>query len=83
MNPVFFTMAMTMEFLACLEMQAEKTGRLEDPVEPFSSPPSPVPVDAVLTCEFRTEKDQNPRIEWKKKGKGVAFVYFNGTFTSK
>lgn len=37
--------------------------------------------DAVLTCEFRTEKDQNPRIEWKKKGKGVAFVYFNGTFT--
>uniref|UniRef100_A0A3B4A742 Ig-like domain-containing protein n=1 Tax=Periophthalmus magnuspinnatus TaxID=409849 RepID=A0A3B4A742_9GOBI len=25
--------------------------------------------DAVLSCEFRTEKDQNPRIEWKKKGK--------------
>ncbi|XP_049904459.1 junctional adhesion molecule 2b [Epinephelus moara] len=37
--------------------------------------------DAVLTCEFRTEKDQNPRIEWKKKGKGVTFVYFNHKFT--
>uniref|UniRef100_A0A8C5GMA8 Junctional adhesion molecule B-like n=2 Tax=Gouania willdenowi TaxID=441366 RepID=A0A8C5GMA8_GOUWI len=37
--------------------------------------------DAVLSCEFRTEKDQNPRIEWKKKGKGVTFVYFNGKFT--
>ncbi|CAL9690043.1 unnamed protein product [Knipowitschia caucasica] len=38
--------------------------------------------DAVLSCEFRTEKDQNPRIEWKKKGKGVTFVYFNNRFTS-
>ncbi|XP_029315309.1 junctional adhesion molecule 2b isoform X2 [Cottoperca gobio] len=37
--------------------------------------------DAVLACEFRTEKDQNPRIEWKKKGKGVTFVYFNHKFT--
>ncbi|XP_068185448.1 junctional adhesion molecule 2b [Antennarius striatus] len=37
--------------------------------------------DAVLTCEFRTEKDQNPRIEWKKKGKAVTFVYFNHKFT--
>uniref|UniRef100_A0A3Q1I8H3 Ig-like domain-containing protein n=1 Tax=Anabas testudineus TaxID=64144 RepID=A0A3Q1I8H3_ANATE len=37
--------------------------------------------DAVLACEFRTEKDQNPRIEWKKKGKGVTFVYFNDKFT--
>ncbi|XP_067373360.1 junctional adhesion molecule 2b isoform X2 [Channa argus] len=37
--------------------------------------------DAVLACEFRTEKDQNPRIEWKKKGKGVTFVYFNNKFT--
>ncbi|XP_015821650.1 junctional adhesion molecule 2b isoform X1 [Nothobranchius furzeri] len=36
--------------------------------------------DAVLSCEFRTEKDQNPRIEWKKKGKGVTFVYFNNKF---
>ncbi|XP_029980789.1 junctional adhesion molecule 2b [Sphaeramia orbicularis] len=38
--------------------------------------------DAVLSCEFRTEKDQNPRIEWKKKEKGVTFVYFNHKFTS-
>lgn len=37
--------------------------------------------DAVLSCEFRTEKDQNPRIEWKKKGKTVTFVYFNHKFT--
>ncbi|KAM9710336.1 junctional adhesion molecule 2b isoform 2-T2 [Menidia menidia] len=37
--------------------------------------------DAVLSCEFRTEKDQNPRIEWKKKGKGVTFVYFDNKFT--
>ncbi|XP_029968008.1 junctional adhesion molecule 2b [Salarias fasciatus] len=37
--------------------------------------------DAVLRCEFRTEKDQNPRIEWKKRGKSVAFVYFNEKFT--
>ncbi|XP_033984315.1 junctional adhesion molecule 2b [Trematomus bernacchii] len=37
--------------------------------------------DAVLACEFRTEKDQNPRIEWKKKGMGVTFVYFNHKFT--
>ncbi|KAF7656406.1 hypothetical protein LDENG_00041950, partial [Lucifuga dentata] len=37
--------------------------------------------DAVLACEFRTEKDQKPRIEWKKTGKGVNFVYFDGKFT--
>uniref|UniRef100_A0A3Q4BW04 Ig-like domain-containing protein n=1 Tax=Mola mola TaxID=94237 RepID=A0A3Q4BW04_MOLML len=37
--------------------------------------------DAVLSCEFKTEKDQNPRIEWKKKGKAVTFVYFNDKFT--
>ncbi|XP_037096211.1 junctional adhesion molecule 2b isoform X2 [Syngnathus acus] len=37
--------------------------------------------DAVLSCDFRTEKDQNPRIEWKKKGKAVTFVYFNNKFT--
>uniref|UniRef100_A0AAY5ED56 Ig-like domain-containing protein n=1 Tax=Electrophorus electricus TaxID=8005 RepID=A0AAY5ED56_ELEEL len=36
--------------------------------------------DAVLSCEFKTEKDQNPRIEWKKKDKEVSFVYFNGNF---
>ncbi|XP_031708226.1 junctional adhesion molecule 2A isoform X3 [Anarrhichthys ocellatus] len=36
--------------------------------------------DAVLSCTFRTEKDQNPRIEWKKKGKDVSFVYFDGHF---
>ncbi|CAG05809.1 unnamed protein product [Tetraodon nigroviridis] len=37
--------------------------------------------DAVLPCEFRTERDQNPRVEWKKKEKGVVFVYFNGKLT--
>lgn len=36
--------------------------------------------DAVLSCMFQTEKDQNPRIEWKKKGKDVSFVYFEGHF---
>ncbi|XP_047457062.1 junctional adhesion molecule 2b [Mugil cephalus] len=36
--------------------------------------------DAVLACEFKTEKDQNPRIEWKKRGKAVTFVYFNHKF---
>ncbi|XP_041835164.1 junctional adhesion molecule 2A isoform X2 [Melanotaenia boesemani] len=36
--------------------------------------------DAVLSCMFHTEEDQNPRIEWKKKGKDVSFVYFNGRF---
>uniref|UniRef100_A0A674MIN6 Junctional adhesion molecule 2a n=1 Tax=Takifugu rubripes TaxID=31033 RepID=A0A674MIN6_TAKRU len=36
--------------------------------------------DAVLSCVFRTEKEQNPRIEWKKKGKDVSFVYFDGHF---
>lgn len=29
---------------------------------------------------FHTEKDPNPRIEWKKKGKDVSFVYFDGHF---
>ncbi|KAM6985100.1 junctional adhesion molecule 2b [Aplochiton taeniatus] len=38
--------------------------------------------DAVLSCEFMTEKDSNPRIEWKKKGKGVTFVYFEGHFSA-
>ncbi|XP_077393146.1 junctional adhesion molecule 2A-like isoform X2 [Festucalex cinctus] len=38
--------------------------------------------DAVLSCDFHTEKDQNPRIEWKKKGKAVSFVYFHNKFTS-
>ncbi|XP_056882630.1 junctional adhesion molecule 2A isoform X5 [Takifugu flavidus] len=36
--------------------------------------------DAVLSCVFHTEKEQNPRIEWKKKGKDVSFVYFDGHF---
>ncbi|XP_034007525.1 junctional adhesion molecule 2a isoform X1 [Trematomus bernacchii] len=36
--------------------------------------------DAVLSCTFRTEKDQNPRIEWKKKGRGVSLVYYDGHF---
>ncbi|XP_019750016.1 junctional adhesion molecule 2b isoform X2 [Hippocampus comes] len=51
-----------------------------------SSPKTKVEVhehtDAVLSCDFRTEKDQNPRIEWKKKEKAVTFVYFNHKFTS-
>ncbi|XP_066518317.1 junctional adhesion molecule 2A [Hoplias malabaricus] len=37
--------------------------------------------DAILSCEFKTERDQNPRIEWKKKDNDVSFVYFNGNFT--
>ncbi|XP_042075883.1 junctional adhesion molecule 2A isoform X2 [Haplochromis burtoni] len=36
--------------------------------------------DAVLSCIFYTEKDQQPRIEWKKKGKDVSFVFFGGKF---
>jgi hypothetical protein len=36
--------------------------------------------DAVLSCDFRTEKEQNPRIEWKKKGTDVSFVYYEGHF---
>ncbi|KAJ8405942.1 hypothetical protein AAFF_G00308300 [Aldrovandia affinis] len=36
--------------------------------------------DAVLSCVFKTEKDNNPRIEWKKKGKGISYVYFDGRF---
>ncbi|XP_077472699.1 junctional adhesion molecule 2A [Stigmatopora argus] len=36
--------------------------------------------DAELSCTFRTERDQNPRIEWKKKAKDVSFVYFDGHF---
>ncbi|KAI4894635.1 hypothetical protein NFI96_011385, partial [Prochilodus magdalenae] len=36
---------------------------------------------AVLSCVFKTEKDQNPRIEWKKTDEGVSLVYFNGSFT--
>uniref|UniRef100_A0A8C6V1V3 Junctional adhesion molecule 2a n=1 Tax=Neogobius melanostomus TaxID=47308 RepID=A0A8C6V1V3_9GOBI len=35
---------------------------------------------AELSCTFRTERDQNPRIEWKKRGKDVSFVYFDGHF---
>ncbi|KAL7845867.1 hypothetical protein AOLI_G00240590 [Acnodon oligacanthus] len=37
--------------------------------------------DAVLSCLFKTEKDQNPRIEWKKKDNGISMVYFEGNFT--
>ncbi|TMS11559.1 junctional adhesion molecule 2A isoform X2 [Larimichthys crocea] len=36
--------------------------------------------DAVLSCIFHTERDPDPRIEWKKKGKDIAFVYYNGHF---
>ncbi|XP_071210714.1 junctional adhesion molecule 2A-like isoform X1 [Salvelinus alpinus] len=37
--------------------------------------------DAVLSCQFKTEKETNPRIEWKKKGKDIHLVYFDGKFT--
>ena len=40
----------------------------------------PASTDAVLACEFRTESEPAPRIEWKKKGKDVSFVYFEGKF---
>ncbi|XP_077094146.1 junctional adhesion molecule 2A isoform X5 [Siphateles boraxobius] len=36
--------------------------------------------DAELSCEFTTEKETNPRIEWKKKHKDVSFVYYEGRF---
>uniref|UniRef100_A0A3B3ZB34 Ig-like domain-containing protein n=1 Tax=Periophthalmus magnuspinnatus TaxID=409849 RepID=A0A3B3ZB34_9GOBI len=35
---------------------------------------------AVLSCLYKTERDQNPRIEWKKRGRDVSFVYFDGQF---
>lgn len=38
-------------------------------------------IDAVLSCKFQTEKETNPRIEWKKKGRDVSYVYFDGEFT--
>ncbi|KAG5833426.1 hypothetical protein ANANG_G00275820 [Anguilla anguilla] len=41
----------------------------------------PEDADAELSCLFKTEKETNPRIEWKKKGKDVSFVYYNGEFT--
>uniref|UniRef100_A0A3B1J8Z2 Junctional adhesion molecule 2a n=1 Tax=Astyanax mexicanus TaxID=7994 RepID=A0A3B1J8Z2_ASTMX len=37
--------------------------------------------DAVLSCLFKTERDLNPRIEWKKKDTEVSFVYFERNFT--
>ncbi|XP_060716871.1 junctional adhesion molecule 2A [Tachysurus vachellii] len=37
--------------------------------------------EARLSCEFKTEKDQNPRIEWKRKETGTSFVYFDNNFT--
>ncbi|XP_027011745.1 junctional adhesion molecule 2A isoform X2 [Tachysurus fulvidraco] len=37
--------------------------------------------EARLSCEFKTEKDQNPRIEWKKKEIGMSFVYFDNNFS--
>lgn len=57
----------------------DKTAQSESFMTKYRFPAVP---DAVLSCEFRTEKDQNPRIEWKKKGKAVTFVYFNGKFPS-
>ncbi|KAJ8253221.1 hypothetical protein GJAV_G00210430 [Gymnothorax javanicus] len=40
----------------------------------------PENADAVLSCVYKTERDSSPRIEWKKKGKDVSFVYFDGQF---
>ncbi|XP_051565495.1 junctional adhesion molecule 2A-like [Myxocyprinus asiaticus] len=37
--------------------------------------------NAVLSCEFRTGKETNPRVEWKKRGKDVSYVYFDGEFS--
>ncbi|PWA32227.1 hypothetical protein CCH79_00013202, partial [Gambusia affinis] len=48
------------------------TNRPKVEVEEFS--------DAELSCLFHTERDPNPRIEWKKKAKEVSFVYFDGRF---
>ncbi|XP_030636482.1 junctional adhesion molecule 2A [Chanos chanos] len=36
--------------------------------------------DAMLSCEFKTEQEPEPRIEWKKIGKDVSFVYYEGHF---
>ncbi|KAJ8246660.1 hypothetical protein GJAV_G00254000 [Gymnothorax javanicus] len=36
--------------------------------------------DAVLSCVFKTERDRQPRIEWKKRGGDISYVYFNETF---
>ncbi|KAG7463539.1 hypothetical protein MATL_G00177690 [Megalops atlanticus] len=36
--------------------------------------------DAVLSCIFKTEKDDHPRIEWKRNAKELSFVYFGGQF---
>ncbi|XP_030209760.1 junctional adhesion molecule 2A isoform X7 [Gadus morhua] len=36
--------------------------------------------DAELSCQFNTERENNPRIEWKKKGHDVSFVYYDGHF---
>ncbi|XP_057192986.1 junctional adhesion molecule 2b isoform X1 [Triplophysa rosa] len=37
--------------------------------------------NAVLSCEFRTERETHPRVEWKKRAKDVSYVYFDGEFT--
>lgn len=46
----------------------------------YPPPPSFHLPDAVLSCIFQTEVDQEPRIEWKKTGKDVSFVYFKDHF---
>uniref|UniRef100_A0A3Q3VZ81 Ig-like domain-containing protein n=1 Tax=Mola mola TaxID=94237 RepID=A0A3Q3VZ81_MOLML len=46
----------------------------------FLGPLIPLLSHAELSCLFHTEKEQKPRIEWKKKGKDVSFVYFDGPF---
>uniref|UniRef100_A0A3Q3FPN9 Junctional adhesion molecule 2a n=1 Tax=Kryptolebias marmoratus TaxID=37003 RepID=A0A3Q3FPN9_KRYMA len=35
---------------------------------------------AELSCIFHTEKDPNPRIEWKKRGRDVSFVFYGEQF---
>ncbi|KAJ8350965.1 hypothetical protein SKAU_G00260950 [Synaphobranchus kaupii] len=41
----------------------------------------PENADAVLSCVFKTERDSAPRIEWKRTGKDVSFVYYDGKFS--
>ncbi|KPP69693.1 junctional adhesion molecule B-like, partial [Scleropages formosus] len=36
--------------------------------------------DAILYCEFKTEHDSNPRIEWKRKDKDVSLLYYKKQF---
>lgn len=66
-------------YISCVRTEKERHVPLF-PHSAFPFVPS-VFLDAVLSCEFKTEIDQKPRIEWKKKDKEVSFVYFEGSFT--